>query len=438
MSTYFSTTYMGTNVNGQPSQQIQWTILEDGQKIYPLIDPMKPDFGAGYRLDYPVSNGNCALCHIPAGAPGTLQEMDIAGLIELSHENYVIAETEGVTCDVCHKVTDVLVEKNSKLPYEDRPGVLSMSLLRPNSNQQFFGPLAYESMTGSTFKATCFPVFGESKFCAACHYAKFANTLIYGSYKEWLDSPYSNPATPNYRTCQDCHMKDDTQPANPAHREACSDANRELQNYNHNMMKYGPDEENSSRQIPTIVKNAAQISMAPVLANGQIHVTVTVQNTGAGHKFPTDSPLRHLILLIKAEDWRGSPLTQSGGPTVPVWAAPDLAGYAGQIFAHILKDKDTNLAPSFAYWNPVEDAWDGADTRLAPGVPVQSLYSFAAPYERSARITARLIYRKAFKNVVDKKGWSLSDLDVEVTEAIVECTGFGPAPENMVCNPITP
>jgi hypothetical protein len=439
VSTYFSTTYMGTNVNGQPSQQIQWSILADGQKTYPLIDPMKPDFGAGYHLDYPVSNGNCALCHIPAGSPGTLQEMNIAGLIELFRENYVTTETEGVTCDVCHKVTDVLVEKNSRLPYEDRPGVLSMSLLRPNPSERVnFGPLAYESILGNPSKATCFPIFGESKFCAACHYAKFANTLIYGSYKEWLDSPYSNPANSNYRTCQDCHMKDDTQSVNPVHREACSEANRENQNYDHNMMKYGPDKENPSRQIPTLVQGAAQISLAPVLANGQIYVTVTVQNTGAGHKFPTDSPLRHLILLIKAEDWRGSPLTQSGGPMVPIWAAPDLAGYAGQIFGHILKDKDTNLAPSFAYWNPVEDAWIGADTRLVPGVPVQSVYSFAAPYERLARITARLIYRKAFKNVVDKKGWLLADLDVEVTEAIVECTGFGPAPENMVCNPITP
>ena len=437
MSTYFSTTYMGTDVSGRPSQRIQWTILDDGQKIYPLIDPMKPDFGAGYRLDYPVSNGNCAFCHVPAGAPGTLQEMNLASLIGLPHGSTLPTETEGVTCDICHKVTDVRVEKNSRLPYDDRPGVLSMSLLRPVSPEQFdFGPLAYESTLNNPSKATCFPVFGESKFCAACHYAKFANTLIYGSYKEWLDSPYSKPADPNYRTCQDCHMRDDTQTANPIHREACSEANRESQNYDHNMMKYGLDKENSSRQIPTLVQEAAQISLEPTLASGQIHVKVTVVNTRAGHKFPTDSPLRHLILLITAKDWRGSPLTQSGGSTVPVWAAPDLAGYAGQIFAHILKDKDTNLAPSFAYWNPVEDAWEGADTRLVPNVAAQSVYSFAAPYDRSATITAKLIYRKAFKNVVDKKGWQLGDLDVKVTEAIVECTGFGPEPQNMVCNPV--
>ena len=233
-------------------------------------------------------------------------------------------------------------------------------------------------------------------------------------------------------------MKDETQPANPVHRAACSEANRENQNYDHNMMKYETDQANPTRQIPTLVQGAAQVSLAPALANGQIHITVTIVNTGAGHKFPTDSPLRQLILRIEARDWRGNLLTQSGGPMIPVWAAPDQAGYAGQIFAHILKDKDTNLAPSFAYWNPVEDAWDGADTRLVPGVPVQSVYSFAAPYDRSAKITARLIYRRAFKNVVDKKGWSLQDLDVEVTSTAVECTGFGPAPENMTCTPVSP
>jgi hypothetical protein len=442
---FFWTTFLGTNINRQPSQQIQWTILADGQKIYPLLDPMKPDYGAGYRLDYPVSNGNCAFCHVPASSPGTLQEMNVADLINNYLGGDTSAVTEGVTCDICHKVTDVLVGKN-QLPYDDRPGVLSMSIVRPISDQHFnYGPLAYQSILNSDSnpnsdaKRTCFPVFSESKFCAACHYAKFANTLIYGSYKEWLESPYSNPQTPNYRSCQDCHMLDETQIQNtvPSERDACSETNVKF-NFSHNMMNYGTDPDNPSREIPLLVKDAADLTLEPVLEGGQIRVRVTVLNTGAGHKFPTDSPLRHLILRIEARDWRGNLLTQSGGPMIPVWAAPDQAGYAGQIFAHILKDKDTNLAPSFAYWNPVEDAWQGADTRLVPGVPAQSVYSFAAPYDRWATITARLIYRKAFKNVVDKKAWQLTDLDVEVTSVAVKCTGFGSAPENMVCNPDTP
>jgi hypothetical protein len=145
-----------------------------------------------------------------------------------------------------------------------------------------------------------------------------------------------------------------------------------------------------------------------------------------------------LILLVEARDWRNNPLVQTDGPKVPAWAAPDYGGYAGQIFANILKDKDTNLAPSLSYWNPVENAWEGSDTRLLPWVPAQSDYAFAAPYDRTARITATLIYRKAFMNVVHQKGWSLGDLDVKVTDSILECSGFGAPPESMVCVSVTP
>ena len=442
-SPYFPTSYLGITMDGRPSQQIQWEILPDGQKIYPQLDPMKDDYGAGYRLDYPVSNGNCAYCHVPAGSPGTLDEMDVKGLIAGSRQNHVGAVTEGITCDVCHKVTDVLVDKNTHLPYDDRPGILSMSIVRPDSNEQFvFGPLAYQTSTDMSVKRTCFPVFSESKFCAACHYGKFANTVIYGSYKEWLDTEYySNRANSTYRTCQDCHMpvppNETGETTIVTNREACTLTNMESRNFSHNMMNYDTDSENGSRQIPKMVQGAAQIKLEPALASGQINVKVSVINTGAGHKFPTDSPLRHLILRIEARDWRENLLTQSGGPTIPVWAAPDLGGYPGQIYANVLKDKDTNLAPSFAYWNPVEPAWQGADTRLPPLVAVQSVYSFAAPYDRWATIKAQLIYRKAFMNVAQKKGWPLEELDIKVTEVELKCSGFGADPQTMTCEPVS-
>jgi hypothetical protein len=443
---YFWTMYMGVDTNWRQSQQIKWDILDDGQRAYPILDPLQANYGAGYQLDYPVSNGNCVFCHAPAALPGTRREMDLRALIETSRGSHLDATTEGVTCDVCHKVTDVLVAKN-QLPYDDRPGVLSMSILRPTSVPQFVsGPMAYQLIPVTapvtnpiiSTTRTCYPVFSESKFCAPCHYGKFSNTLIYGSYQEWLDSPYSKPES--YRSCQDCHMLEAAQIGNThrTERDACSATNVNFSNFSHNMMKYGPDPENNSREIPLLVQGAAQISLEPKLEGGQIKLRVTVLNTKAGHKFPTDSPLRHLILLVEARDWRNSPLLQTEGPRVPVWAAPDYGGYAGQIFANILKDKDTNVAPSFSYWNPVENAWVGSDTRLLPWVPAQSDYAFAAPYDRSAKITVKLIYRKAFMNVVQQKGWHFGDLDVKVTAAAIECTGFGTVPETITCQPANP
>ena len=222
----------------------------------------------------------------------------------------------------------------------------------------------------------------------------------------------------------------------PSERDACSTTNVNFRNFNHNMMNYGPDPENPSREIPRLVQGAATIAMEPRLDGGQIKLKVTVTNTGAGHKFPTDSPLRHLVLRLEAHDWRGNPLIQTGGPTIPVWAAPDLAGYTGEIYANLLKDKDTNLAPSFAYWNPVENAWQGSDRRLIPRLGVLSEYAFAAPYDRAATITATLIYRRAFMDAVKQKSWDMKELDVKVTQIAMECRGFGEEPEHMACEVI--
>ena len=59
------------------------------------------------------------------------------------------------------------------------------------------------------------PCIKESTYCAGCHYgilggvvvgnmATKGGVLVYSSYSEWLDSPYSDKETG--KTCQDCHM----------------------------------------------------------------------------------------------------------------------------------------------------------------------------------------------------------------------------------------
>ena len=167
--------------------------------------------------------------------------------------------------------------------------------------------------------------------------------------------------------------------------------------------------------IPLLVKEAATVNIDEVkIGGGQIKIKVTIVNSGAGHKFPTDSPLRHLILYIEATDERNNPLTQVSGPMIPKVGDSDYAGLPGQIYANILKDKDMNSSPTVAYWNPVESAWLGSDTRLVPKVPVQSEYSFVAPSNGSARITIKLIYRDMFLNLADQKG--LIPIDIEAVK----------------------
>ena len=136
-------------------------------------------------------------------------------------------------------------------------------------------------------------------------------------------------------------------------------------------------------------------------------------NTKAGHKFPTDSPLRHLILVIEAKDGLGTLLPQVDGPTIPAWGGvgnqpTDYSGRPGEIYANILMDVDTNLVPTIADWNPTRAAWDGSDTRLEPRKPQTSNYVFAAPLNGYAVFTVQLIYRYAFIDIARQKGWSVN------------------------------
>ena len=92
-------------------------------------------------------------------------------------------------------------------------------------------------------------------------------------------------------------------------RQACSANNVSFQNFDHNMMDFGlyddPDTLNDV-EIPRMVKGAAEIKVnfdrqSP--DSNSFDVTVTVENTKAGHKFPTDSPLRHLIRRGRRAAW---------------------------------------------------------------------------------------------------------------------------------------
>ena len=117
---------------------------------------------------------------------------------------------EGISCDFCHKVGDVIIDPKTKLPLPDMPGILSMRLYRPEDGQQVF----FGTLVDVTRRVTYSPLETKSEFCAPCHYGVFGGvvgvgkvtggTLIYNSYGEWLDSPYSDPKTG--KTCQECHM----------------------------------------------------------------------------------------------------------------------------------------------------------------------------------------------------------------------------------------
>jgi hypothetical protein len=435
---YFESMYKGSSVTGKPSIPAQPVII-DNEWVPVPAEISHLYHGPGFKLDSPYQPGNCAYCHVPAAIPASQDGVDLYNLFPKPEG----AWGEGVTCDVCHKAFEVILADDQN-PFPDKPGILSYRFLRPGSGEFIIGSFSNILTTPKeglqltvNHRSTCTPLFSKSEFCAPCHFGKFGDMLIYNSYGEWRASPYAqNPADLAYRTCQDCHMSrlhNETTHIPWSQRQACSASNLKFQNFDHNLMDFGTyNEQGREIAIPRMVKGAAQINVSfgsETPGPDSLNVNVTVTNTRAGHKFPTDSPLRHLILVVNVRDRVNTELIQVGGDRIPNWAGPgpispegivnkmnsmgipDYGGLPGKIFANLLVEEETNLAPGMAYWNETKAAFvdtttgKTSDTRLVPGEPNLSNYSFAMPDEGDVTVTVRLLYRFAFYDLVIWKEW---------------------------------
>ena len=92
--------------------------------------------GPGFQLDFPGSPETAltVMCLPPYPFPG--KHGPVSFLFQMEG-----AWGEGVTCDVCHKVFDVILD-DRRFPFTDRPGVLSYQFLRPNTGVFMTGPFS--------------------------------------------------------------------------------------------------------------------------------------------------------------------------------------------------------------------------------------------------------------------------------------------------------
>jgi hypothetical protein len=385
----FLTMYAGTDMDGNQSPLTRYGYSRDYGRFPLRPDLTQPYYGPGYKLDFPATTGNCAACHAPAAAINTPYGIDPTQVDGVG--------AEGITCDFCHKVWDVQYNPATGLPYTNMPGVLSFEFRRPPDEHQFFaGPYDDVGFEGS--EDTYSPLQTESAFCASCHFGAFWDTQIYNSFGEWLESSYSDPDTG--QTCQDCHM-----PPLGATRVADHAQAKERDPttiFSHRMPGAADDD---------LLQNTADLHLTAERTNDQMLVTVDVTNTLAGHHIPTDSPLRQIFLIVTAAGADGTPLPLLEGPVLPDWAG-DLAGQSGVYFAKILQEVWTEVTPTGAYWNPTRVV---EDTRLAAFETRTSIYTFAVPEANAGTITieARLVYRRAFYDLMQQKGWDVPDILME-------------------------
>jgi hypothetical protein len=411
----FLSMYDGSDAKGRPGQLTKFG--NQGNALPP--DPSEPYFGPGFKLDYPNRAGNCAACHTPlASKISNIQNCGWTGChtdLTTERSEGIVPPgpsplgltgdaAEGITCDFCHKIGDVYLDPKTKLPQPDMPGILSYRLYRPVAGQELF----FGTFDDIPRRVSYLPLQSESAFCAPCHYGVFGGVVgaghvaggvvIYNSYGEWLDSPYSDPKTG--QTCQDCHMPTvDYDYIVFPERGGMKRGGDKIHNHK---MPGAYDEK--------FLQNSVSMTTTAHLEDGRVVVDVRITNDKTGHHIPTDAPQRHMILVVEAKDAQGHPLALRGGPILPDWVG-NYAGQPGQTYAKVLQDEWTGEAPTAAYWRPVKII---ADTRIPAFGTDRSQYVFDLPVGSSGAIVeARLFFRRNFQKLMEQKGWADEDVLME-------------------------
>ncbi|MCJ7550886.1 MAG: hypothetical protein MUQ30_14525 [Anaerolineae bacterium] len=413
----FITMYEGTDVRGNRSPQTTFD-----EKGYVPLDPSQLYYGVGVKTDYPDRAWNCAACHTPLGAKlasdttcgwsGCHAEFtaSVSDALPQAVEATGFQDPnalDGVGCDFCHKVGDVYLDPKTKLPYADRPGILSMRLYRPEEGQQLF----FGTFDDVTRRVSYLPLLEESAFCAPCHYGVFGGVVapgevvggvvVYNSYGEWLDSPYSDPETG--QTCQDCHMPTVDYDYFVFPEEG--GLRRDPNDVHDHRMPGASDVE--------FLQDAVTMTTTVTTEAGRLAVEVAIANDNTGHHVPTGTPMRHLILVVTAHTEDGEVLPLLAGSTLPEWTG-NYAGMPGEAYAKILYDEWSGEVPTAAYWRPVHLV---SDNRIAAYETARTHYAFDLPDDGTVIISARLFFRRAFQGLAELKGWD--DPDILMEEASV-------------------
>lgn len=440
----FLTMYNGTDVEGNRSRNSNY---DTG--LPRTRDPEYPYYGPGFKVDFPKRDGNCASCHTPmaskldadntCGWSGChMQETEDAS-DELpdgvSPNEAVGVAAEGISCDFCHKIGAVSFYTDSLLPDPEMPGILSLTLYRPKSGEDLLmGTVDDVSRPMDSFNQ----LHGESAFCAACHYGVNDTTEIYNSYGEWLESPYSDEE--GGATCQSCHMP--TAPRLTTGMESLVQTAAWLEDVSGRTLPAGlgdlaeraqrsyfvyPEKGGLFRELDQIhqhampgasdemfLRSAIALEVSAGIEGGELVVDAAVTNTGAGHHYPTGSPLRQVLLVVRATDGDGSSLPLLVGDLLPEWAG-DVAGEAGQGFAKILRDTLTGEEPTFSHWRLVELV---SDTRIPALATRSSTYRFDAAGGTTVKVEVQLIFRRAFQQLQEWKGWD--DADILLASEVIE------------------
>ncbi len=274
----------------------------------------------------------CLRCH----APALLQGQDMKWERKVSWE--------GVTCDFCHSVKSI--QANAKTAF-----VLQVDGVKA-------GPLrdAQPTVHGARFTDT----FSSPMLCNPCH--QFTNDKgldVLSTFNEWQASEYPKRSM----TCQNCHMRSTSgKVVDPKVKRVASSS------VNLHEMPGGHSVTELNRALNAVISSERH--------GGTVDVTVQVTNKGAGHRLPTGSPLRSIVMVVQVDGGTGKSQT------------------ATRAYGRTVVDENNQEAKDEAtVW--LKGVRVTRDDRLAPNERRVEKFSFQMPPNTPVRSVAKFYYRYA-------------------------------------------
>lgn len=247
----------------------------------------------------------------------------------------------------------------------------------------------------------------SSNVCATCHLNQEKHLSI-STFDDW--NRYFTAGKVK-QTCQECHM-----PLHKGKKELAIGGAKRDGVRAHTFV---------GAQDPEMLKKALRLdARAGMTTDGKLLVTATVENVGAGHKVPGSGPIRNVILKIDAWDQDGKPLVFAGpdsgklhplagmgNPKTGARDDNDWGGLPGKMYAKIFASKPNPQTgkPMLGVGGFAADTV-ALDNGLEPFAPDTTEYQFELPEGvKTVKVRAKLVYRYAFKPIIDRKGWSLDE-----------------------------
>ena len=379
-------------------------------QFYTGTNPKGEKDGIGYQGMHPGQAGDCADCHVPQL---TLDEHTQGREVDLGRAMQDKLDY-GISCHFCHTLDHVKLEKDAAGRYKTR----LFETVTQDAQGHIQGPF---EKTVAPHGATYNGLYKSSELCGACHLnqEKFLSISTYADWKQAYDTGVIK------ETCEDCHM-----PLLKGKQEVAVGAPMRDGLRAHTFI---------GARDPGLLEKALTLKVDAQAIAGILTVKTTVENVGAGHRVPGSGPIRNVILKVDVTDESGKPLEYTGdahgllsslagmgNSKTKTRDAQDWAGMPGKMYAKVYQSA---IMPNGQKTVGVGGfAADSIffDTTLAPKKPDQMNFMFKLPadYRGKIKISARLVYRWAFKPLIDSKGWILDDRPMTQVEKTLNTKGL--------------